>query len=97
MADLIDRQAAIEWFTQKEIELAEKFRPSIKMSFANSIARALAKLPAVDAVQVVRCGTPCRWLYDEPDDYCCMNHKGLAQITPDSFCSYGRRVEENVD
>ena len=55
MSDLIDRQAAIEWFTQKEIEFAEKFRPSIKMSFANSIARALAKLPSVDPPEVVRC------------------------------------------
>lgn len=53
--DLISRQAAIEWFTQKEIEFLEKCRPSIKLSFANGIARALAKLPAVDAVEVVRC------------------------------------------
>ena len=62
---------------------------------AAQILREFDELPTGDAVEVVRCGRPCRWLYDEPDDYCCMNHKGLAQITPDSFCSYGRRVEDN--
>lgn len=29
-----------------------------------------------DTVEVVRC-KDCRWLYDEPDDYCCMNPKGF--------------------
>ena len=49
-----------------------------------------------DVVEVVRCGSPCYWLYDGPVDYCCTNHKGLVKITPDSFCSYGKRREENA-
>lgn len=85
MADeLISRQAVIA----KAFEDMEAFR-------AAQFQEWLDELSSVDAVPVVRCGTPCRWLYDEPDDYCCMNHKGLVQITPDSFCSYGVRREES--
>ena len=45
-----------------------------------------------DRIEVVRCKN-CRWLYDEPDDYCCTNHKGLVVISPNSFCSYGEKKE----
>lgn len=48
------------------------------------------KCSECDRVEVVRC-KDCKWLYDEPDDYCCTNHKGLVVITPNSFCSHGER------
>ena len=92
MADeLISRKAAIKL-------LREECVAKYPYSFCSGLlvaADEVRKLPALDAVEVVRCGTPCRWLYDEPDNYCCMNHKGLVSITPDSFCSYGRRAEED--
>lgn len=50
----------------------------------------MEQTPTIDAVEVVRC-KDCRSLYDQPDDYCCTNHKGLVMITPNSFCSYGER------
>ena len=52
--------------------------------------RSLETTSAVDAVEVVRC-KDCKWVYNEPDDYCCRCHKGLVKITPDSFCCYGER------
>jgi hypothetical protein len=33
----------------------------------------------------------CRYLYDEPDDYCCTNHKGLVHISENTYCPYGKR------
>ena len=86
MADLIDRQAV----------LREMLEPKYTWEDYDEMENLLGYIPAVDAVEVVRCGSPCRWLYDEPDDYCCVNHKGLVSITPDSFCSYGERREENA-
>ena len=53
---------------------------------------ALEKQTTADAVPVVRCRN-CRHLYDGIDDYCCMNHKGLAKICENSFCSYGERKD----
>lgn len=96
MVDLIDRQAAIEWL--KKVGRCWKCCEDTKLlrKMLGGIINHIEKMPVADAVEVVRCGTPCRWLYDEPGDYCCMNHKGLAQITPDSFCSYGRKAEENA-
>ena len=91
MADLIDRQALGVGRCSPDI------LPAAYCAGWNGLLNLINKAPTVDAVEVVRCGTPCRWLYDEPDDYCCMNHKGLVRITPDSFCSYGRRVENAAD
>lgn len=50
----------------------------------------------VDAEPVVRC-KDCRWGYYESNViHCCTLHKGLAMVTPDSYCSYGekRKTEE---
>lgn len=52
----------------------------------------IAEAPTIDAVKVVRC-KDCKFLYNEPDDYCCMLHKGLVKISEDSFCSYGKKVD----
>lgn len=49
----------------------------------------------VDAIPAVRC-KDCE--YYREDKYCitgvlryCTLHKGLAMVTPDSFCSYGKK------
>lgn len=95
MADeLISRQTLAEEIESLTVTVAGK--PARWYDAKHSVLQIIAEQAAVDAVEVVRCGTPCRWLYDEPDDYCCMNHKGLVKITPDSFCSYGKRREENA-
>lgn len=45
----------------------------------------------VDAAPVVRC-KDCRWAgYESNVIHCCTLHKGLAMVTPDSFCSYGKK------
>lgn len=56
----------------------------------HGLTKAINNVPAADVVEVVRC-KECRSLYDGADDYCCIKHKGLVTITPDSFCSYGER------
>lgn len=50
----------------------------------------------VEAEPVVRC-KDCRWVhYESADVRCCTLHKGLAMISPDSFCSYGKRRGHNA-
>lgn len=50
----------------------------------------------VDAVPVVRCKDCCWGYYESNVIQCCTLHKGLAMVTPDSYCSYGekRKTEE---
>ena len=56
--------------------------------------------PTLDAVPVVRC-RECK--HYRENERCSMSavyrhcalHKGLAMVTPDSFCSYGERREDN--
>ena len=51
--------------------------------------------PAVDVVEVVRCEDCIHYTrMQKPGpkaDHFCRLHKGLVQITKDSFCSYGER------
>lgn len=54
----------------------------------------IAEAPTIDAVKIVRC-KDCKFLYNEPDDYCCMLHKGLVKISEESFCSYGKRSDRD--
>lgn len=93
MTDLIDRRAAIELFTRKENEFIEKFSPSIRPKFAESIARVLAKLPSADPPEVVRCEdcvkrhtTRCALWYGE------LNRVGIVLERGDDFgCIWGDR------
>ena len=64
----------------------------LECSILGELIDALRAAPAVDAVEVVRC-KDCRYLYDEPDAYCCANHKGMVKITADSFCCHGERKD----
>lgn len=99
MADLIDRQTATRLLYAEFKDFWEL--PSLAIDRAvqthvTNLSDIYKKLPAVDAVEVVRC-KDCRWLYDYYDGYYCYCHKGLAHVTPESFCSYGERREENAE
>ena len=51
-------------------------------------------LPVADVVEVVRC-QDCVHLYKgEFGDLCCSNHCGLAMVTEDAFCPYGRKKDD---
>ena len=85
MSDYIKRESAL-----KAIE--DSARPFVK-TMANDAYwayKAVEEIPAEDVVEVVRC-KDCKWLYDEMDDYCCRNHRGLVLICENSYCSYGER------
>lgn len=94
MADLIDRQAAIELFVRKEEEFCQAIearagRPvPIRPRFAEGIALELKKLPAIDAVKVVRCGNCGRRdkASDLPHTVYCMAFEGTRQKT--DYCNY---------
>lgn len=56
------------------------------------MADIIKTIPAVDAVEVVRC-KDCKWLCSGFGLSSCGKHTGLALIKPDGsdFCSYGER------
>ena len=93
MSDLISRSALLDI-----VEPRLKFLRNIYEDYDHytdgyeECCERIEDAPAVDAVPVVRC-KDCKFLYNEPDDYCCCLHKGLVKITPSSFCSYGERKE----
>ena len=107
MADeLISRQAAIGVLDvliadSKRIagdnELVQK-----TVNIQRAMRDIIAKLPAVDAVEVVRC-KDCKYLYClsavDRRFYCRHWPKGLEGINvieENPFCSYGERREENA-
>lgn len=66
----------------------------------DALDAAASAAQTIVAVEVVRCGE-CRYYgsYIEPSHgatvrYCKL-HKGLVQITKDTFCSYGERRENH--
>ena len=94
MSDLIKRDDALrileEWY-------AQTCKPETLQGLADILAgysayKDIAKIPAVDAVAVVRCGD-CKWF----------NHPGCAifivddsdRPTENDFCSFGERREDN--
>ena len=58
------------------------------------VKNALEKQPVVD---IVICGL-CKYHRSVGDrsEMICLHPDGLERITPDSFCSYGERGEENA-
>ena len=79
MADLIDRQAAIERFNCVD--------PCGTFVYCDSIIGALKALPSVDAVPVVRC-KDCAYCVIDPSDglpYCPEFYE--RTVEPDDYCS----------
>lgn len=84
---LIDATSLVE-----DLELLAKHEDSLRQSVILGVVHTINARSTIDAVEVVRC-KDCKHLYDELDDYCCMNHRGLVKICENSFCSYGERKE----
>lgn len=104
MADLISREAAKE----------EILSWAVRITSPNNLSTAdtmyvLDALPAVDAVEVVRC-KDCERMSEKYGEYVCshalptksltqyfvMGTDILAIVQPDDFCSRGKRREENA-
>ena len=84
---LIDATSLVE-----DLELLAKHEDSLRQSVILGVVHTINARSTIDAVEVVRC-KDCKHLYDELDDYCCMNHRGLVKICENSFCSYGEGKE----
>ena len=65
--------------------------------FPAIVAKAIEAAPAVDAVEVVRC-KDCKHFdtcdFDGDVLVGCMNLSGLTDVSPNGFCSYGKRREQ---
>jgi hypothetical protein len=85
---LIDANALMEAY------LEEQKKPGIY-----SIAKLIVDAPTVDAVEVVRCKDCKHFVQGEIYDPCeCMKWTvkfGVAYTTPDGFCSYGERKDND--
>lgn len=78
------------------MKLADYYRGSFSGDAYERAAKAIAELPAVDSVEVVRC-KDCKhykpqrksahWHGRTP--YCCRGT--TVKVSPDDFCSYGER------
>ena len=108
MADLIDRQALIEWLKKvgrfmKCCENTKRTRETI-----GGIISHIEKLPTVDAVEVVRC-KECeharemdkyeKKLYLDECVGCTKLSTSYHSVIrmPDEFCSYGERRADDAD
>ena len=95
MADLISREAALDLLQYYPIKNPEP--TDIIPAVLETARKFIARLPAVDAVEVVRC-KDCKYM-----DEAKVNSKGFLicpasgmEITDMDFCSYGERREENA-
>lgn len=90
MAELISRQEVCE--------VLAHFAPE---NYTQLVEMLVVKLPAVDAVEVVRC-RDCKHISHlqgaKDEAYVCALGWGLRGIVAEEdFCSYGKRREENAD
>ena len=86
MADLISKQEVCE--------VLAHFAPE---NYTQLVEMLVVKLPAVDAVEVVRCKDCMHWR--EESLWCDMNSKDRGEHYnwyAEDFCSYGERREENA-
>lgn len=94
MADLIDRAKSKEF----PIRIDHYDETNGNKDFVLGIETVMEyvdNLPAVDAVEVVRC-KDCEYFKLFSDGYAKCKHKyGLAQITTDTFCSRGERRDDD--
>ncbi len=93
MADLVDRQE----FIKGQCNSCDGWCEDVNCDCLNCKAdcrcdfiKDLADVPAVDAVEVVRCGE-CRYC-DTPE---CPMSGTKGRVSASDYCSYGERREEN--
>lgn len=87
MADLIDRQAAIEILATMQGLCTSK----AALLHNSKIWQQIKDLPSVDAVEVVRCGE-CR--HYEKFGWCKLND---VVMQSKDFCNYGERKDERLN
>lgn len=62
-----------------------------------SVKRIFSEIPAVDAVEVVRC-KDCKHYHDFETHFDCNHVCGMDSVQPNDFCSCGeRRAEDATD
>ena len=93
MADLIDRQAALDMVRGLEERYVNNLPPMIDKADAY---KALDALPSVDAVEVVRC-KDCKYFDSGTDEDGKLFFKCLGWVyggtSEDDFCSHGERKD----
>ena len=96
MSDLIRRDDAMQAIADYEFPWCKDTEPVHLVYGMGTAMKIVEKIPAVDAVEVVRCGKCEYWKKRF------VNSKGFVicpasgmDITADDFCSYGERREEN--
>lgn len=94
MADLIDRQAAIDAIDKERKENHLFNTAEDGLLYARGIVNTL---PPVDAVQVVRC-KECKWWHDWNGE--CYGNSNMwygVGLKADDFCSLGERRKNAAD
>lgn len=83
---------------------ADRLKLALERIFGPSHSAAVLEqlidiVPAVDAVEVVRCGKCKYYSRSEYTDrgYCDFDDGLCGTVKNDSFCSYGERREDNAD
>ncbi len=98
MANLIDRAALLEWLKKagRFMKCCEETKALRKM--IGGIINHIEKLPAVDAVEVVRC-KDCKYyeIHKPRVSENCERKEGYQiPMMPNDYCSYGERREDNA-
>ena len=95
MADLIDRQAAIDAFTD-EIQVTGRANAESVKAYVKLVVDRIKRLPSAQP-EIIRC-KDCKWSdwYTAADGhrYCYCMETGNGGRTEDDFCSYAERQEE---
>lgn len=92
MADLIDR-AALFADIDETVVYSGRIGTNAEMRGANKIINRIKAAPAVDAVEVVRCGE-CVMRSKESDNAVCCKLLHDLVMPKTGFCNYGRRSHE---
>lgn len=99
MADLIDRQAAIDMFQRMAYD---DWNQGVSTTWANAFSECadmVADIPSADAVEVVRCKDCKHWDASDIHSTICPNNKrckgiiGKMYTEPDYYCAYGERKD----
>ena len=94
MDDLISRWSAIDALTDTNLKRnVDSLCDGDMNRTIRAAQRVIAQLPAVDAVQEVRC-KDCICYDDEPGGTLKMCYCGLGWTSPDDYCSKGARAKK---
>ena len=101
MSDYISREAAIAYIREQSEELQKAFEElggesGIYADAYNDLAEDFHRIPAVDAVPVIRC-KDCKF-YNPGSYYIgCESAKGIIGPSDVDFCSYGEKREKPIN